>query len=100
MINLPTSPVRFTLVSMTVTRRSVNTRRPLNQDPVRLRRRRVAKRLSITELARIAGCSVPYLSQLERGLYSASPAVLGALADALGCEIADLMPPEKKDKVA
>jgi transcriptional regulator with XRE-family HTH domain len=68
--------------------------RDLNQSPQRLRRRRVAARLSLTELADKAGCSAPYLSQLERGIYSASAEMLGKVADALGCEITDLMPPE------
>jgi transcriptional regulator with XRE-family HTH domain len=48
----------------------------------------------MTELADRAGCSLSYLSQLEKGQYSASPEVLGSLADALGCEITDLMPAE------
>jgi transcriptional regulator with XRE-family HTH domain len=75
-------------------KQSVKPDRPLNQDPNRLRRRRVATRLSMTELADRAGCSLSYLSQLEKGQYSASPEVLGSLADALGCEITDLMPAE------
>jgi transcriptional regulator with XRE-family HTH domain len=82
------------LVSMTRDRQSVKRRTPLNQDPKRLRRRRVTARLTITELAAKAGCSVSYLWQLENGDYSASPRLLGVLADALGCEITDLMPPE------
>lgn len=69
-------------------------RRKLNQDPRRLRRRRVAARLSVTSLASKAGCSVAYLWQLENGDYSASPDMLGRLADALDCDITDLMPPE------
>jgi transcriptional regulator with XRE-family HTH domain len=68
--------------------------RELNQDPRRLRRRRVAKRLSVTSLANKAGCSVSYLWQLENGDYSASPELLGRLADELDCDITDLMPPE------
>jgi transcriptional regulator with XRE-family HTH domain len=68
--------------------------RELNQDRKRLRRRRVAKRLSVTTLAGMAGCSVSYLWQLENGDYSASPELLGRLADALDCDITDLMPPE------
>lgn len=68
--------------------------RELNQDPKRLRRRRVAARLSVTTLAGMAGCSVSYLWQLENGDYSASPELLGQLADALDCDITDLMPPE------
>jgi transcriptional regulator with XRE-family HTH domain len=76
-------------------RQSVKTGRPLNQDPKRLKRRRVAARLTITELAAKAGCSVPYLSQLENGEYSASPKLLGSLADALECDIEALMPAEQ-----
>jgi transcriptional regulator with XRE-family HTH domain len=76
-------------------RKAVKRDRPLNQDPSRLRRRRVAARLSITQLADKARCSVAYLWQLEHGDYSASPEMLGNLADALGCDITDLMPREK-----
>ena len=74
--------------------------RDLNQDPKRLRRRRVAAAMSMTELAAAAECSLPYLSQLERGQYSASPKVLARLAKALGCEITDLMPPEANGAAA
>lgn len=62
-----------------------------NQDPERLRRRRVAAGLTVTELAAKAGCSVPYLWQLENGDYSASAGMLGKLAGALECKITDLM---------
>lgn len=73
----------------------VRSGRPKNQDPDRLRRRRVAAGLSVTELASLAGCSVAYLWQLENGDYSASPRILAALAGALpDCKIADLMPRE------
>jgi transcriptional regulator with XRE-family HTH domain len=34
------------------------------------------------------------MGRLERGLHNASPRVLKQLAEALHCEIADLMPPE------
>jgi transcriptional regulator with XRE-family HTH domain len=60
----------------------------------------VAAGLSITELAVKAECSVAYLSQLERGQYSASARILGALANALDCEIADLMPREPNGAAA
>lgn len=43
-------------------------------------------------LAAAAGCSAPYVSQLQKGRYSASPQMLVKLADALGCEVEDLMP--------
>lgn len=71
--------------------------RVLNQDPRRLRRRRVAAGMSMTDLALKSGCSLSYLGQLERGEYSASAPVLAALAEALGCEITDLMPREPAD---
>ena len=66
--------------------------RRLNQDPERIRRRRVAAGLEAQQLARLAKISKGYLSIIERGKASASPVVLGRLADALGCTIADLMP--------
>lgn len=88
------------MVSMNRGQQSVKRDRPLNQDPKRLRRRRLAARLTITELAGRAGCSVPYLSQLENGDYSASPKLLGALADALGCDITEIMPPEQNGAAA
>ncbi len=71
-----------------------------NQDPERLRRRRVAAGMTITDLAAKAGCSVPYLWQLEHGDYSASPRMLARLAKALCCQIIDLMPPEKNGAAA
>jgi transcriptional regulator with XRE-family HTH domain len=74
--------------------------RKLNQDPARLRRRRLAARLNVTQLAAKAGCSLSYLWQLEHGSYSASADMLGRIADALGCDITDLMPPEPKQAVA
>ncbi len=64
---------------------------------MRLRRRRVASGMSMTDLAQKSGCSLPYLGQLERGEYSASAPMLAALARALGCEITDLMPREADD---
>lgn len=72
-------------------RTPVNTREQLNQDPARLRYRRTAARMTLGDLAASARCSVSYLSQLEHGMYSASPPLLGRLADALGCKTTDLM---------
>ena len=64
-------------------------------DRRRLRRRRLAAGLTVTELAARAGCSKGYVSKLENG-YPINPeaTMLAALAGALECEIADLMPPE------
>jgi transcriptional regulator with XRE-family HTH domain len=67
---------------------------PVNQDPAKLKRRRIAAVLSVTELAALAGVSKGHLSELERRTRSASPAVLSRLAVALGCEITDLLPDE------
>lgn len=68
--------------------------RELNQDPRRLRRRRLAAGMSQAELAAKAGCSFPYVCQLENGKYSASGPMLAKLATALGCEITEIMTPE------
>lgn len=67
----------------------------LSQDPKRLRRRRIAAGMSQAALAAKAGCSAPYLCQLEKGDYSASAEILAALAGALECKITDLMTPER-----
>ena len=88
------------MVSMSRERRSVKRERPLNQDPKRLRRRRVAAGLTITQLASKAGCNIAYLWQLENGDYSASPVMLDKLAGALGCTIEDLMPRETNGAAA
>lgn len=67
----------------------------LNQDPRRLKRRRVIARLGLREAAGKAGISASFLSYLENGQKSASPDTLGKLADAFGCTIEDLMPREQ-----
>lgn len=65
-----------------------------NQDPAIVRRRRIEAGLSQGALASKAGISQAYMSMLEKGVHSASAPVLKRLADALDCEIADLMSPE------
>lgn len=80
---------------MTGTQGLADRSRPLNHDPNRLRRRRIASGLTGAKLARAARCSPGYLSQLENGLYSASPELLSRLAEALRCQSADLMPAEQ-----
>jgi transcriptional regulator with XRE-family HTH domain len=65
-----------------------------NQDPARLRRRRVEAGLSQVSLARRVGVSKGHVSLLESGGRGASPELLGRVAGVLGCEIADLMPSE------
>lgn len=61
-------------------------------DPDELWRRRVLAELSQTELAELAGVGQSYISKIERGQQGANPKTAGALARALGCTIADLMP--------
>lgn len=64
----------------------------LTQDPRRIRRRRLAAGFPTVRLAAAeAGCSYGFVSELENGNYSASPALLAALARAYQCRIADLV---------
>jgi transcriptional regulator with XRE-family HTH domain len=72
----------------------------LNQDRRRLKRRRVIARLGLREAAAKAQISFGYLSDLENGYKSAGPETLGKLADAYGCDIEGLMPPESNGAAA
>lgn len=65
-----------------------------NQDPARVRRRRIEAGLTQGALASKAEISQAYISMLEKGAASASAPVLSRLARALGCTIPDLMPPD------
>lgn len=56
----------------------------------RLRAARKAHGLSLVELGRRIGCSVGYLSQIERGISSPSLRVMVALADVYGVELSTL----------
>lgn len=56
----------------------------------RLRRRRLAKRMTLREVADGAGLSEGFLSQLERGVHSGSVATLQKIADVLGLTVGDL----------
>lgn len=62
----------------------------MDEDPRRqalgdfIRNQREITRLSLRQLANLAKISNPYLSQIERGLYKPSAAVLKAIANALG----------------
>lgn len=66
----------------------------LAQDPLRVHRRRVQAGLAQNELAARIGISAAQLCRIEKGRSGASASVLSRLAEALHCEIADLMPPE------
>lgn len=63
-------------------------------DRAQLTRRRILAGLQQKELAEMAGISKAQISRLELGRTGTSPDVLRRLAEALGCEPADLMPDE------
>ncbi|MFE0105502.1 helix-turn-helix domain-containing protein [Streptomyces sp. NPDC059009] len=56
-----------------------------------LRRERKAQKRTLKEVAEAARISMPYLSEVERGLKEASSEVLAAAAQALGLSLADLL---------
>lgn len=56
-----------------------------------LRGERLEQERILTEVAQTAGVSPQYLSEVERGRKEASSEVLGAVADALGLELADVV---------
>lgn len=58
----------------------------------RIRRLRKARGRKLAEVAEICGLSESYLSQIERGISSASIRILARLADALDVGIAELFP--------
>ena len=55
-----------------------------------LRRERQSSQLRLVDVAREAGVSPQYLSEVERGLKDPSSELLAAMAGALGLSIADL----------
>ncbi|TIR86375.1 MAG: helix-turn-helix domain-containing protein, partial [Mesorhizobium sp.] len=57
---------------------------------VRLKALRLARRLSLRDLAEATGTSASFISQLERGLTGASTASLNQMASALGVSVAML----------
>lgn len=73
--------------------------RRLSQDPERCFRRRIAAGLTQLELAHRSGLSDATVCRIENGSVVASPKTLAALADALACDVTDLMPAEQ-DKAA
>ncbi|WP_340382244.1 helix-turn-helix transcriptional regulator [Streptomyces sp. SS7] len=65
----------------------------LNQDPARLRRKRVEAGLTQKDLAQRVGVTKGHMSLVESGRRGASPDLLKRLAAVLDCAVADLMPP-------
>ncbi|MFC8624004.1 helix-turn-helix domain-containing protein [Streptomyces anulatus] len=68
-------------------------REPLWRDLVGevLRRERQAQGRTLKDVAKAARISMPYLSEVERGLKEASSEVLAAAAQALGLNLADVL---------
>src|SRR5436309_16136918 len=66
----------------------------LDFDIERCRWRRVAAGLAQQELAKLAGINKCTMCLAEQGKRNLSPPVLARVAQALGCQITDLMPPE------
>ncbi|MBM7503872.1 helix-turn-helix domain-containing protein [Agromyces aurantiacus] len=56
-----------------------------------LRGERLEQERILTEVAQTAGVSPQYLSEVERGRKEASSEVLGAVSDALGLELAEVV---------
>jgi transcriptional regulator with XRE-family HTH domain len=56
-----------------------------------LRRTRTGQGRTLAEVARAAGVSVPYLSEVERGRKEASSEVLGAVCDGLRITLSELV---------
>jgi len=65
-----------------------------------LRRRRLAQKRTLAEVARAAKVSLPYLSEVERGRKEASSEVLAAVCDALRLELADVLTEAGRDLAA
>jgi transcriptional regulator with XRE-family HTH domain len=61
----------------------VNKQRPQSVLGALIRRQRELAELPMRELAKLAGISNPYLSQIERGLRAPSEAVLESIAETL-----------------
>lgn len=77
-----------------IDRRSPWPRRdPLLRDVVGdlLRRERTAQQRTLSDVARAAQVSKPYLSEVERGRKEASSEVLGAICRSLGIGLVDLV---------
>jgi transcriptional regulator with XRE-family HTH domain len=64
-----------------------------------LRRTRRAQGRTLADVAEQAKVSLPYLSELERGLKEGSSEVLAAICDALDIELADLLVQAGRDLV-
>jgi transcriptional regulator with XRE-family HTH domain len=62
-----------------------------------LRRHRLEQRRTLAEVAKEACVSVPYLSEVERGLKEPSSEVLAAVCDSLRIDLPDLLAEVRRD---
>ncbi|MFI6261886.1 helix-turn-helix domain-containing protein [Micromonospora sp. NPDC051006] len=62
-----------------------------------LRRLRLRQGRTLREVAEVAGVSVPYLSEVERGRKEASSEVLAAICRALGIHLSELLEEARDD---
>jgi transcriptional regulator with XRE-family HTH domain len=62
-----------------------------------LRRHRLEQRRTLAEVAKEACVSVPYLSEVERGLKEPSSEVLAAVCDSLRIDLPDLLAEVRHD---
>ncbi|SCE77414.1 helix-turn-helix domain-containing protein [Micromonospora mirobrigensis] len=62
-----------------------------------LRRIRLRQHRTLREVAEVAGVSLPYLSEVERGRKEASSEVLAAICRALGISLSDLLEEARND---
>lgn len=67
--------------------------RPLLRDIMGLvlRRARHDQGRTLADVARAARVSMPYLSEVERGVKEASSEIIAAICDALGIDLSDIM---------
>jgi transcriptional regulator with XRE-family HTH domain len=65
-----------------------------------LRRRRLAQRRTLADVAGEARISMPYLSEVERGRKEASSEVLAAVCDALKVQLSDVLTEVGRDLTA
>ena len=67
-----------------------------NENPVRVWREH--RGLTLAQLAQSAGVSVSHLAQIESGESQGTPAALSAIAESLGLDLDDLLPPEDQSQ--
>lgn len=82
---------------------TTKTPRPGRRAPLdhhKLKRIRESKGRSQQDLAELSGLSTTHISRLEMGRGGVSANGLAALANALECQVTDLMPDESADETA